>query len=158
MGLVVCILKALQYLLWCFEKCLKFLNKNAYIQTALLGTSFCTSAKNAFFLIVRNAARFATVAMLGSVIHFLGFIFIMAATLVSGCFILAGLHTEISPVVPMVVYGVLGYIVAKLYMNVFGLAVDSVLQCFIAAEEMGGAEAYVPSGLASSIPEGKGAL
>jgi hypothetical protein len=40
--------RALQYLLcvvqccmWCFEKFMKFLNKNAYIQTAIYGYSFC---------------------------------------------------------------------------------------------------------------------
>ena len=32
---------------------MKFLNKNAYIQTAIFGTSFCTSSKEAFFLILR---------------------------------------------------------------------------------------------------------
>ncbi len=29
--------KVLAYVMWCFEKCIKFLNKNAYIQTALMG-------------------------------------------------------------------------------------------------------------------------
>jgi hypothetical protein len=32
---------------------MRFLNKNAYIQTAIFGSSFCTSAKEAFFLILR---------------------------------------------------------------------------------------------------------
>lgn len=39
--------------------------RNAYIQIALMGTNFCTSAKKAFFLILRNAFRFGTVAILG---------------------------------------------------------------------------------------------
>ena len=38
---------------YCLEKCMRFINKNAYIQTAIFGTSFCTSAKEAFFLILR---------------------------------------------------------------------------------------------------------
>lgn len=38
---------------YCLEKCMRFMNKNAYIQTAIFGTSFCTSAKEAFFLILR---------------------------------------------------------------------------------------------------------
>jgi len=33
---MVLILKGVQCCLWCFEKCIKFLNKNAYIQIALL--------------------------------------------------------------------------------------------------------------------------
>ena len=39
------ILKCLQCFLWCLEKCLKFLNKNAYIVIAMTGKSFCPSAQ-----------------------------------------------------------------------------------------------------------------
>lgn len=47
------ILCCFQCFFWCLEKCMKFFNKNAYIQTAIFGTAFCTSAKEAFFLILR---------------------------------------------------------------------------------------------------------
>ena len=43
--------------MWCIEKCMKFINKNAYIQTAIFGYHFCKAAKCAFFLILRNIAR-----------------------------------------------------------------------------------------------------
>jgi hypothetical protein len=33
--------------LWCCEKCLKFLNRNAYIEIAIYGKSFCRSAGDA---------------------------------------------------------------------------------------------------------------
>lgn len=48
-----CILCCFQCCFFCLEKCMRFLNKNAYIQTAIFGSSFCTSAKEAFFLILR---------------------------------------------------------------------------------------------------------
>lgn len=47
------VLCCFQCCFWCLEKCMKFLNKNAYIQTAIFGTAFCTSAREAFFLILR---------------------------------------------------------------------------------------------------------
>merc|ERR1712146_519946 len=56
-----CVLRIVKCFLWFLEKCIKFLNKNAYIQIALLGKPFCTSARAAFWLILRNAARFAWV-------------------------------------------------------------------------------------------------
>merc|ERR1712232_1338695 len=87
---MVVILKIVQCCIWCFEKCIKFLNKNAYIQTALLGTPFCKSAWNAFNLILRNAVRFGMVAMLGSVVHYLGILFVVMATAVVGYFVLMG--------------------------------------------------------------------
>lgn len=34
-------------LLWCLEKCMRFLNQNAYILTCINGTWFCTSACHA---------------------------------------------------------------------------------------------------------------
>merc|ERR1712046_234933 len=149
--------RVIQCCLWCFEKCLKFLNKNAYIQIALVGKGFCTSAKAAFYLIFRNMARFGAVAMLGSVISVIGILFITVGTCVVGYFLLKALHPEVTPVLPMVVYAVMSYLVAKLYMNVFGLSVDTMLQCFIAAEEMGGEEAgkdFVPGPMKNFVKQG----
>jgi choline transporter-like protein 2/4/5 len=54
---------ALQCYMWCVEKCMKFLNKNAYIQTAIFGYSFCKAARKAFFLILRNVLRISAVAI-----------------------------------------------------------------------------------------------
>ncbi|CAE8680096.1 unnamed protein product [Polarella glacialis] len=125
---LVMILKALQCIIWCFEKCVQFLNKNAYIQIALMGTNFCTSAKKAFFLILRNALRFGTVAMLGQMIHAIGFLFITSATVGIGYLILSAMHPDISPGIPLVVYCFMSYVVSMLFMNVFGLAVDTTLQ------------------------------
>jgi len=132
-----CVAKIVQQILWCLEKCIEFLNKNAYIQIALLGKNFCSSAKAAFYLIIRNFVRFGTVALLGGVIHFIGFMFISIATIAMGYFILLALHPDVAPVVPMILYMGVGYIAAKLYMNVFQLSVDTALQCFIIVEEMG---------------------
>lgn len=147
------VMRMLQCCLWCIEKCIKFLNKNAYIQIALLGKNFCTSAKNAAQLWVRNFARFGVVATLGSIIHFLGFIFITSTTVVLGYFILQGMHNGVTPVIPVFAYITVGYIVAKLYMNVFGLAVDTLLHCFIATEEMspGSGDTFVPGPLRSFL-------
>ncbi|MEE6523568.1 hypothetical protein FKM82_022547 [Ascaphus truei] len=42
---------------WCLEKFIKFINRNAYIMIAMYGKNFCTSAKEAFFLLMRNVIR-----------------------------------------------------------------------------------------------------
>ena len=42
----------------CFHRFIKFLNENAYIQMALTGDSFCTSAVNAFVLAIKNSGTF----------------------------------------------------------------------------------------------------
>jgi hypothetical protein len=146
------VLKIVQCCLWCLEKCIKFLNKNAYIQTAIKGTNFCRSAKNAFGIITKNFVRFGVVATLGTVIYYLGFVFIMCFTSLMGYFILQGLHPDIYPAVPLVMYVVVSYLVAKLYMNVFGLAVDTILQLFIEIEDQGFEDGdFIPGPLKSFI-------
>jgi solute carrier family 44 protein 1 (choline transporter-like protein)/choline transporter-like protein 2/4/5 len=134
--LMACVLRIVQCCLYCLEKCIKFLNKNAYIQIALMGKGFCTSAKNAVMLILRNMGRFGWVTLLSGMVNFIGVCFIVVATAVAGFFILKAMHPDVTPVMPMIVYVFLAYMVAKLFMNVFHLACGTVLQCFLATEEM----------------------
>merc|ERR1719265_653332 len=145
-------MKGVQCFLWCFEKCLKFLNKNAYIQIALMRTNFCVSAKNAFWLILNNAIRFAAVAILGSIIHRIGFLFITAATTILGYLMLDLMFPEVNPIMPILLYVAIGYLVSTLFMNVFGLAVDTSLQCFIALSEMDVDSDRVPGPLCRLAP------
>jgi len=143
---VIC--KCLSYCLWCFEKCVKFLNKNAYIQIALMGTSFCASAKAAFDLIVRNMVRFGLLGGLGTLLHVIGKWFIGSCAAVLGFFLLRAMHSDLaSPAVLVFIHFCIGYIVGALFMNVYALAVDSCLQCLIAAEELETSKAIIPKGL-----------
>jgi len=151
---MVYILKCVQCCIWLFERVIKFLNKSAYIQIALLGKPFCTSARKAFFLILRNALRFSTIAALSGIIHTIGFVFIMSGTVLIGYFLMREMHEELSPFVPIVCFTLVSYVVAKLYMNVFGLAVDTALQCFLACEEMGIGGECVPSCLRRFVDTG----
>lgn len=71
--------RALQFVLcivhccmWCFEKFMKFMNKNAYIQTAIYGYSFCKAARSAFFLLLRNVLRVAAVSIVADFVLLLG--------------------------------------------------------------------------------------
>jgi len=152
---MVLVLKVLQCCIWCFEKCVRFLNKNAYIQTALKGTSFCTSAKAAFFLILRNAVRFGVMTALGGIISWIGFFCIMAGTGVVGYFLLKAMHPELTPLMPMICFTFVAYFVGKLYMNVFHLAVDTSLQCFLACEEAGTGGEFIPSELSDFVNNNK---
>merc|ERR1711998_454501 len=82
------IFSILAYAVWCFEKCAKFLSKNAYIQIALLGKKFCSAAKDAFWLIFRNAGRIMAAAMISPVINYLGFLIITLSTVFLGFMLL----------------------------------------------------------------------
>ena len=73
---IMAVLCAVQCCMWCVEKCMKFLNKNAYIQTAIFGYSFCKAARKAFFLILRNILRIAAVVIVSEFVIILGLILI----------------------------------------------------------------------------------
>merc|ERR1712167_256278 len=74
------IMRCLQCCMWCVEKCMKFLNKNAYIQTAIYGYGFCNAARSAFFLLLRNIARVYVVSKISDFILFLCKLLIPVAT------------------------------------------------------------------------------
>jgi len=157
---MVKIAKAIQCCLECFERLIKFLNKNAYIQIAILGKNFCKSAWNAFCLILRNAARIGVLGLIGSIVKYIGLIFITGGTTVVGYFIVIAMYEEeiSSPVIPILICFMIGYLVGNLFMNVFALGVDATLQCFIADEELnsGSGNTHTPEELKAFLKDSKG--
>lgn len=57
-AVVKCVGGCIRCCLDCFHRFIKFLNENAYIQVALTGENFCTSAMMAFTCAIKNAAFF----------------------------------------------------------------------------------------------------
>uniref|UniRef100_A0A670JWD6 Choline transporter-like protein n=1 Tax=Podarcis muralis TaxID=64176 RepID=A0A670JWD6_PODMU len=72
-------LTCLKCCFWCLEKFIKFLNRNAYIMIAIYGTNFCTSARNAFFLLMRNIVRVAVLDKVTDFLLFLGKLLIVGS-------------------------------------------------------------------------------
>uniref|UniRef100_A0A8C0HSB0 Choline transporter-like protein n=1 Tax=Buteo japonicus TaxID=224669 RepID=A0A8C0HSB0_9AVES len=73
------LLSCLKCCFWCLEKFIKFLNRNAYIMIAVYGTNFCTSARNAFFLLMRNIIRVAVLDKVTDFLFFLGKLLIVGS-------------------------------------------------------------------------------
>eukprot|EP00744_Colponema_vietnamica_P000742 GILI01001290.1.p1 GENE.GILI01001290.1~~GILI01001290.1.p1 ORF type:complete len:606 (+),score=184.83 GILI01001290.1:72-1889(+) len=134
------VLCCVQCCLACFERCLKFLNKNAYIQIALTGRKFCSAAKDAFFLILRNFARFAAVAAIGDIFRFIGKAVISLGATCIGYIILTRVEKYqenlTSPIFPAVIGFFVAFVIADSFMSVYSLGADAILQCFACDEEM----------------------
>ncbi|NXK43529.1 CTL2 protein, partial [Piprites chloris] len=73
------LLSCLKCCFWCLEKFIKFLNRNAYIMIAIYGTNFCASARNAFFLLMRNIIRVAVLDKVTDFLFFLGKLLIVGS-------------------------------------------------------------------------------
>ncbi|KAK2498341.1 hypothetical protein MC885_000971 [Smutsia gigantea] len=145
---------------WCLEKFIRFLNRNAYIMIAVYGTNFCTSARNAFFLLMRNIIRSeqtpsprlsrlfsmllavpCRVAVLDKVTDFL---FLLGKLLVVGSVgILAffffthriRIVRDTAPPlnyywVPILTVIVGSYLIAHGFFSVYGMCVDTLFLCF----------------------------
>ncbi|RLN88348.1 hypothetical protein BBJ28_00000684 [Nothophytophthora sp. Chile5] len=139
--------------LWCFEKCLKFLSKNAYIVIAMKGSSFCAASARSFKLIFKNMAR---VAVVNSISFFLLFLVKLTVTLAVAITVFAllssssslslssdqlallGGETVTSPLAPVVVACVLAWLVASAFVNVYDAAIDTILLCFCEDTELHG--------------------
>jgi hypothetical protein len=155
------VFRCLAYLIWCVEKCVKFLNKNAYIQIAILGKKFCYAAKDAFWLIFRNAGRIAVCAMLAPFVRKFGVLFIMVFTTYFGYQLVTLVFADdlSTPYGACFIYLVIGNVVGRLVMNVFGMAVDTSLQCFVADEELNGVVGeHTPPQLKQFLADNKDAM
>ncbi|XP_060069733.1 choline transporter-like protein 2 [Ylistrum balloti] len=133
------LLKCLKCCFWCLEKCLKFLTKNAYIMVAIHGKNFCSSAKDAFMLIMRNIVRVAVVDKVTDFIMLLGKLVIVGATAAGAYFFFSGgieFLKDYTPtlnfyVVPIVIVTIVSYVVASCFFSVYSMAVDTLFLCFL---------------------------
>jgi len=139
-----------QCVLWCFEKFIRFLNKNAYIQTAIFGTPFCTSAREAFSLIVRNAGKVASISYVSTLVLFVGKIFISSLTTGAAyVYIDHNMGSKLySTAGPCLLVFVASYYIGGMFLSIFDMSTSTILHCFVADEEMfDGDECYAEGDL-----------
>ncbi|XP_058654793.1 choline transporter-like protein 1 isoform X3 [Onychostoma macrolepis] len=125
-----CMLKACICCLWCLEKCLNYLNQNAYAATAINSTSFCTSARDAFMILVENALRVATINTVGDFVLFLGKILIVTCTAFTGVLALNYQRDYTEWVLPLIIVCLFAFLVAHCFLSIFEIVVDVLFLCF----------------------------
>lgn len=145
-----------QCMLCCVERCMKFINKNAYIQTAVFGYSFCKAAREAFFLILRNAARMFAMGVVSELAIIFCKMFVVLGIGISGFFACQLLYGDylFSPLGIAVFISIIAWFIADMFLGVFGIAISTILQCFVADEEMyPQGSYYVPDELDSFLKQ-----
>lgn len=156
---IFCCLKCF---LWILEIVIKFINRNAYIMVAVKGTSYCRSAGRAASLLISNALRLAAINVIGDVLIWLGKLAVMASCGIVA-FLLADreFYTDpdnhpdsylSSPLMPILVSMLVGYVVADLFFEVFEMTIDAILLSFCEdCEAHDGQALYAPPLLMSVI-------
>uniref|UniRef100_A0A8C4DU81 Choline transporter-like protein n=1 Tax=Dicentrarchus labrax TaxID=13489 RepID=A0A8C4DU81_DICLA len=125
-----CLLKTCICCLWCLEKCLNYLNQNAYAATAINSTSFCTSARDAFVILVENALRVATINAVGDFVLFLGKILIVTTTAFAGVLLLNYQRDYAEWLLPLIIVCLFSFLVAHCFLSIFEIVVDVLFLCF----------------------------
>ncbi|KAF4322216.1 hypothetical protein BBO99_00002819 [Phytophthora kernoviae] len=138
-------IKIVQCCLWCLEKCLRFLSKNAYILIAMKGHSFCASARDAFKLLLSNIAQVGAVSTVtflllgaGKVAVALGCAIATFAYLEKNSdeYGVGGPHELSSPMAPILLALLLGWFVGSTLLGVYEMAIDTILLCFCEDKEL----------------------
>lgn len=115
---------------------------------------FWSSSQDAFFLMLRNAARFTIAGGIGDIFVVLGKIFITGITALIGYSIITQYpvysQNLTSPVVPTVLMAIIGFIIGSIFMSVYGTVSDAILIVFTMDEEI---EKSSGKGGATNCPE-----
>jgi len=135
--LVKYLFKCLACCLWCFEKCIKYIATSAYIMVAMKGKSFCPAAVEAVTLLIKNLSQVGVLNVISAFLFVLGKLTIMVACGML-CFLWIDNDSTYSSGekelyafwVPVLLTIILSYAIAAAFMNVLGLAIDTILLCF----------------------------
>ncbi|XP_076639514.1 choline transporter-like protein 1 isoform X2 [Colletes latitarsis] len=159
--LVKGILWCSQCCLWCFECALKFLTRNAYIETAIYGCNFCSGGRKAFQALTNNILRVAAINSVGDFVLFLGKVLVVTLTVVAGIYLVQkkeGLH---HPWVPIALAGVFAFLVAHCFISIYEMVIDTIFICFCedyAKNDGVGRPYFMSRGLMEFVENSKKAL
>ncbi|XP_068022404.1 choline transporter-like protein 3 isoform X1 [Melanerpes formicivorus] len=115
---------------WCQETCLRYSNQHVYTATAINGTDFCTSAKEAGIVLEKSSAKLASVSCPGDFLLFLAKVFVVCFTVFGGLMAF-NYHRELQAwVVPLLLIGFFAYVMSHSFLSVFEVTADALLLCF----------------------------
>lgn len=124
------ILWCCQCCLWCFECALKFLTRNAYIETAIYGCNFCTGGKKAFQALSSNILRVAAINSVGDFVLFLGKVLVVTLTVITGIYLIQKKEDLHHPWVPIALAGLVAFLVSHCFISIYEMIIDSIFLCF----------------------------
>ncbi|XP_015996395.2 choline transporter-like protein 3 isoform X3 [Rousettus aegyptiacus] len=105
-------------------------DKNAYTTTAINGTDFCTSAKDALKLLSKNSSHFTSVNCFGDFIIFLGKVLVVCFTVFGGLMAF-NYHRALQVwAIPLLLVAFFAYLVAHSFLSVFETVLDALFLCF----------------------------
>lgn len=119
---------------WLLETFLRFLSKNAYIMCAIHGKNFCTSARDAFQLTMRNFLRVVTLDKVTDFLFFISKLLLTGAAGTGTYFFLVN-NADMIPLhyvaVPVTIVSICAFLITSVFFSVYSMAVDTLFLCFL---------------------------
>ncbi|CAH1976482.1 unnamed protein product [Acanthoscelides obtectus] len=125
-----CVLSCCQCCLYIFERFLKFFTRNAYIEVAMYGYSFCAGGAQAFKQIASNVLNVVAINSVGDFVLFLGKVAVVVATVFIGVRWMRAIDGVQHIWVPITLAGIFAYFVAHCFITVFEMIIDTIFLCF----------------------------
>jgi len=117
----------------CFEKLLKVISKNAYIMMCITSESFCWAAKDAFNIILDNAATLVILNIIEEIVIGLGKFITVVGTVILG---FAMMHNEsLAPntttrILPLLVIAFMSYFISSGFFSIYTICIDTTFICY----------------------------
>ncbi|KAK3919480.1 Choline transporter-like 1 [Frankliniella fusca] len=133
-----CGLKCCICCFYCLEKCVRFMNHNAYTVIAMQGINFCSAARRAFSVLVSNALQLATLNSVGDFILFLGKCFVTAVTGSIGLLLLKRDENLKFYAIPVLVIVIFSFFIAHCVLSIYEVVIDTLFLCMCEDHNMNG--------------------
>ncbi|KAI9005278.1 plasma-membrane choline transporter-domain-containing protein [Gaertneriomyces semiglobifer] len=116
------------------ERILRMLTKNAYVEIAVYGYSFCTACRMAAQLILANALRLIVLNRVSNFLVFLGKLVVVCVSTLGGLGLLVYLEGKdeifANYAIPIVFILVFSYITASSFLSAFSMTITTIFMSF----------------------------
>ncbi|XP_065212382.1 choline transporter-like 1 [Planococcus citri] len=144
-------LKCCSCCFYALEKCLRFMNHNAYTVVAVQGINFCPAAYRAWKVLANNALRLATINSVGDFILFLGKCFVAMIMTVIAVLIFKFDSSLKFYAGPTMIVFIFSYFVSHTVISLYELVIDTLFLCICEDLEMNGNDGQWKTTLLASI-------
>merc|ERR1712025_1077538 len=118
-GFVKCLMCCVRCCMWCFEKCVKYITRNAYIIIATQGKSFCSATFTVFHILLNHTTTVGVATVVSSLVILLGKIVTMATCSIAAYLALSSDAAINNTVLPVIFTAVLAYCVGTVFLDVY---------------------------------------
>jgi len=133
------IFKCLACYLTCFEKCVRYITRKAYIVTAIKGSNFCSSGMTVFHLILSHGALIGFVNVIANFVMIMGKIFITLVCTMLAYWVFTTVPTFMSNgalelqtvVIPSLLAAVLSWMISGGFLSVYDMGIDTILVSYL---------------------------